>query len=416
MINVAFHYITKKLINLNNNPFSKNYDKSDNVPPMVKIFFNHFINYPSFYQDKFYFFNETKKNAFFLTVSKKSQFLLYFCKIQRTYFSFQRLAYLWKYKKAKIVVNTDMALNEINENQKNVMCIFHNGSKYLFRIQDLIQIIDAGLTHSYNFFAEPMQIKNPFNNLPFSKSTLYNIYFYIKFNTRLYPELLIKFFQVNFDLSYFLYYNEPLLREYAIKNYTTKSPSSILYNEIFRMLEKYNGQYKKEENKILIDPDFPKERLIKIMKPYILLYFNSIYSLTHIIKEQSKKELICKLNMFQKFNPQFGKKKIVFNYIRDGEEVQNFARVHIDFSEQHISFQDTTDFATSHLEVNNSKIIYPEGNMSMFNTLLHPTYDTSEETSEDTSDYEDELYENVVVPVYPLIGNDNYDEDTDSVS
>jgi hypothetical protein len=198
-------------------------------------------------------------------MSKKSQFLFYFCKIQRTYNSFQRLAYLWKYKKAKIVVNTDMALNEITEHQKNIMCIFHNGSKYLFRVQDLIQMIDAGLTHSYNFFAEPMQIKNPFNNLPFNKSTLYNIYFYIKFNTRLYPELLIKFFQVNFDLSYFLYYNEPLLREYAIKNYTTKSPSSILYTEIFRMLEKYNGQYKKEEKKTILISLLKIENLEKLI-------------------------------------------------------------------------------------------------------------------------------------------------------
>jgi hypothetical protein len=120
--------------------------------------------------------------------------------------------------------------------------------------------------------------------------------------------------------------------------------------------------------------------------------------------------------MFQKFNPQFGKKKIVFNYIRDREEVKNFARVHIDFSEQHISFQDTTDFATSHLEVNNSKIIYSEGNMSMFATALEPYDDTSEDTSEDTSDYEDE---NVVVPVYPFTTveeNDNYDEDVDADS
>lgn len=410
MIHNSFHYISNKIINPNNNPLSNHYDITDPVQPIVKTFFAHFITCPQAYKNKFYFLYETH-NSFFLLPHYKSHFLDLFCKVQKTYHSFQRLAYLFKYKKAKTVVTTDMALNEINENQKNIMCIFHNRSKYLFRIQDLIQIINAALTQSYNFFAEPIHIKNPFNNLPFDKSTLYNIYFYIKFNTILYPELVFKFFQVNFDLSYFLYYNEPLLREYAIKDYATKSPNNILYKDIMNMLTIFNEQYKKDDDKIIIDSNFPKDRLIKVMKPYILLYFNITYSLTPIVKEQSKRELIYKLKKFQQFNPRFGQKKIIFNHVCDKRDNHhNYTRIKIDFNFAHIPFQDTSDFATSHLEVTTSKIYhFEEENHHIFNNHEQDEpYYSSDDSTDDTSDTDHENHY--------LYTARNFEQDLDSVS
>ena len=44
--------------------------------------------------------------------------------------SSQYLVYNYKYKKAKIVVNTDMCLNELIPNSKNVICLFQNNSKF----------------------------------------------------------------------------------------------------------------------------------------------------------------------------------------------------------------------------------------------------------------------------------------------
>lgn len=347
-----FKYLSNKIINLQNHCFVLNYDSSDNIFPIIKTFFIQYINNPHSFINKYYFF-KTTYDSFFLNENAKTQFSDLFCKIQKTKFSFEKFAFLWKYKKAKHVVQTDMALNEIHDSQKNIICIHQDGSKYLFNIKDLINIINTSLTNSYIFFAEPVTIKNPFNNIPFNKSTLYNIYFYIKFNTDIYPELIFKFFQCNFDLTNFLYEYEPLLRDYSIKNYATKSPNNIIHREIMNMIQEFNEKYYQDENKIIIDKEFPVKRLIKIMKPYLLLYIKAKYSLIPIIRERVKRELNYKMLRFQNFNRQFGKKNMVFKY----DFYQTSAKkLRKQFNEKHPHFNETINFMNNHIEVNLNEV------------------------------------------------------------
>ena len=54
-----------------------------------------------------------------------------FYKIQRLYNILNRFVYNYKFKRAKIVVNSDMCLNELKEGDKNVISIIQNNSKYL---------------------------------------------------------------------------------------------------------------------------------------------------------------------------------------------------------------------------------------------------------------------------------------------
>ena len=353
---ILFCHIAKQIIDIENNIFSKNYDITDNTPPIVKTFFLHLFSSTN-YKSKFDFFNITI-NSIFIHNSKQ-QFIDIFCKIQKIYNSFRKFAHLYRYKKAKTAVYLDMALNEIKEYDKNIIGVYHNQYKYLFHIQDLIRIINASLTNTYMFFAEPLQVKNPFNNLPFNKSTLYNIYFFIKFNTNIYAELVFIFFQSNFDLTYFLYKNENLLREYAINNYVTKSPANIIYKEIINMIKKYNSTYKNKNQHIEIDPDFPVDRLIKIMKPYLLLYFKFTYSLIGAVKLQSRKEFIYKLKKFQKMYPCFGRKVAVLKY---NTSIKNFGKTSYitcyEFSDNHLPFYSENEFLTSHLSVENADLYY----------------------------------------------------------
>ena len=123
--------IINRVLNLNNNIFLKNY-KYDNIELSFKLLFTSIINKKITTKDKFIFFKESLKN--FLIKDKKEEFIGYFYKIQKTYNILNRFIYNYKYKKAQTVVNTDMCLNEINENDKHVICIFHNNSKYLFLI------------------------------------------------------------------------------------------------------------------------------------------------------------------------------------------------------------------------------------------------------------------------------------------
>jgi hypothetical protein len=205
-----------------------------------------------------------------------------------------------------------MELNEIVEGGNNIICIHHKNGKYLFKINDLLKIINNSLTNSHYFFSEPIAIKNPYNNLPFDKSNLYNIYFFIKFNTCYKVDLFEKYFAVNFNLSEFYHQYEFLLREYIITNYVNDSTQTQLRKHITNMIHEFNRLH--ITMKFKIDPEFPDHILIKIMKPYILLYITSLYSLVAIIRSNAVAKLKHKLTQFYKFNPAFGRKTAIINY------------------------------------------------------------------------------------------------------
>lgn len=284
-------------------------DAQDSNSP--HIFFQMFLKTPYTTQHKFEFYNKTNNNLFLNDITKH-RFNDMFYKIQRTYYAFNRLKNMFTYKYAKSNANTDMELNEIVEGGKHVICLHHKNGKYLFKINDLLKIINNSLTNSHYFFSEPIAVKNPYNNLPFDKSNLYNIYFFIKFNTCYKVDLFEKYFNTDFNLSEFYQQYEFLLREHILKNYVNDSTNSQLCKHITNMLSEFNKLH--INMKIKIDSEFPDTTLITIMKPYVLLYITSLYSLVAIIKSNAFAKLKCKLIQFYKFNPEFGRKTAVINY------------------------------------------------------------------------------------------------------
>ena len=300
----------------------------------------------------------------------KEEFIEYFYKVQKTYNVFNRFVYNYKYKKAQIVVNTDMGLNEINENDKNVMCIFHNNSKYLFLINDLIKIFNSSLTNSYMFFSEPKCIKNPYDNLPFNKSNLYNIYFFIKFKTYCRPELVFKFFQSNFKLNLFKFKNEQILRDYIIENFVYKSPSDTLLTEIKNMIKNFNMEclLSRKENRIVIDKEFPNDILIKIMRPYLLLYCISQYGYLEHMRNSSHIILKKKLLEFNNFNPQFGRKRYKILTMVTKDFKKKICGKILEFNDKHIEFTKkyNDEFLIDHLTYDENYYITGSSNAFIF--------------------------------------------------
>ena len=195
----TYKLIIKKIIKTDINFFAPDYKEDETIKYYIKMPFFLFeknLNIKNKYKN----LSETLEGFLLTDEKKREEFIDYFYKIQKTYNTLNRFVYNYKFKKTKIVVNTDMGLNELNENDKNVICIIDNNSKYLFHVNDLIKMINVSLTNSYLFFSEPKSVKNPYNNLPFNKSTLYNIYFHIRYKTDYYPELLFKFFECNFNI------------------------------------------------------------------------------------------------------------------------------------------------------------------------------------------------------------------------
>ena len=258
-------------------------------------------------QNKFKYIDQCMKNVFF-NEDIRTEFMNVFCKIQSVYHAFTRLSYIYKYKKSAIVVDEDLCMNKLQEHGKNVICVFQKNNRYLFNIRDLIKVVNSSLTNSHELFSLPLNVKNPYNNIVFNKSTLYNIYFFIKFNTNLYPELLFKFFNEGFNLRLFGKKQEHLLREYIIINYINNTCDDIIHEDILNMINYANTFI---ENPIFIDNTFPKKLLIQIMKPYLQLWMSGIHSLSSSTQRFCYKKFKTNMTYFSIYNPAFGRKIIV---------------------------------------------------------------------------------------------------------
>lgn len=306
----TFNLIIIHIINLKNNDFLFNYDND-------KLFLNTFLFMTT---NKFIHLNNITNNFYYKNYSERNNNIKHlFYKLQKIYHTLNNLIIRYKYKKAKIIVSTDLQLNSIKENDDNIISIYHNKLKYLFNIHDLLKLIYTSLTNSYLFFLEPLPIKNPYDNIPFGKSVLYYIYYFItnkmsmSFNKYEYIDIFLKFVDVNFNTSKYISKYEYILRECSIKNYINNSTKTQLRIEIENMIKFFNI-YQNKNKKIFIHNNFPNDELIKIMKPYLHLKLLSDFSLVLHVRKRCKSILNKKLIEFQKFNPKFGRKIINFNY------------------------------------------------------------------------------------------------------
>ena len=223
-------------------------------------------------------------------------------KTQRAYNGFALLAKIYRAKYIKPTITTDLLLNELHEKQKNTIKIFQNNSNYLFTIKDLINHIDVLLSNTQSFFAEPLPIKNPYNNIEFTEATLYNIYFKIKQSDYKFSTLFHNYFLCDFDLKRFKIENEYLIRDEYIKQYVYKTNTITLFRAMKRMLEASSNFEKKVSKQI------NKESFISILRPYYYLYLVYNY---HIEGTEKKKKSYILFNrkIFEllEYNPKFGR-------------------------------------------------------------------------------------------------------------
>jgi len=246
------------------------------------------------------------ENPFFC-LKVQNALLDLFSKTQKIMFALSKLVNSYKIKKMPIKIQTDLLLNDIDLSKKNIFMVFQHSVKYPFIINDLINIITTSLSNCSFFFAEPLDIKNPYNNIPFSKATLYSMYFFIRENLFSMPLLFDLFFHSNFDLNSFKINNENYIREVYIKNFVFRSRYNALYGYLMAMFEKYY-EYMPS---IVIDRDFPREKLVNIMRPYLQLYLLGNYLIIGSEKRYVTIHLLKKkLLQFSKHNPMFGRKII----------------------------------------------------------------------------------------------------------
>lgn len=262
--------------------------------------------YWEFYHD-IYFCNNIKFNML-SKYTENQEFIDIFCNIQKMIHGFSKLARLHILRKATIKNSHDLGLNPITHvNPRKTIQILQNKSIYILTLPELIQIITTSLSYINGFFIlEPYPAKNPYTNIPFNKSTLYNIYFAVKQSDYKMPALFHSFFLHHFKLLEFTEMNCDHILDYAIARHVNKSHYSVLYSAIMEMLSKHVLT-----NSLQISPDFPKDTLATIMRPYLHLYLRAFYSNTS--NEDwidLTDELHILLTNFYMFNPRFGRKYV----------------------------------------------------------------------------------------------------------
>jgi hypothetical protein len=382
----TFQIIISKVLKLENNLFSYNY-KKDNIEEIYKIMFYGFFKNIS----NIVYFNEIINNFYFINKQiQREKFIMYFSYIKKIYNSLNRFCFLYKYKKSKIMVNKDLQLNNININDKNVICIYHVKSKYLFKLDELLKIIFNSLTNSHLFISSPIPVKNPYNNLPFSKSILYNIYIYFIHNFNIinyikydYIDLFIKFKNCDFNMTKFINKYEHILRDYSINNYIKSSTKLNIISKINEMIKEFNKNLKWNYH-INIDKDFPNDILIKVMTPYLILYLNCLNSLIPVIKEQSKKDLYKKLHKFREYNPSFGRKIIISKFYFKKNFKIKLGKQNIVFDDKHIKFNEDNNFMKNHLSYQ-----YETNNLHLYSDIFEETEDQESEDSDMFEETED---------------------------
>ena len=251
-------------------------------------------------------------NNSLITDELKEDFFNLFSKIQKIYHVLNLFVFRYNCKNAVTQVKSDMFLNPIELGSPRVICIYQNNNKYLFTCNDLVNIINNSLGHNVELFADPLIIKNPYNNMPFGKSILYTIYFFMKKQSFIIPTLFHAFFLCNFNLSQFLINNEMILREYAINEFFNKSSINIICREIKLMI--LNSPYK---NSLKIHIKFPKEALAKALKPILRYYLDAYYSLNKTKRSFAIAKWKIQLDHFVNNNPGFGRRKVERRFFFD---------------------------------------------------------------------------------------------------
>ena len=289
--------------------------------------------------NKFHFLDGNLSNIF-LSNQQKSGFLRFFCDLQKKYHAIHKFIHIWRFKRASIQIDYDLYLNPI-ETSKNVITLLQNGKKYMFTAGNLINILEAALSNAPNFFVEPLVCKNPYNNVPFSKSTLYNIYFFINSSTFIMPTLFRNYFMCNFDLGRFRDDNEVIIRDVAISKY--------VYNTNWKQLEYAALNVLSRNEWFDIDIDFPGEKLVNIMRPYLYLYYINRYSCDTSKITTAYDQLQRKLYRLYRYNPKFGRKILTRTYDEKGKRYFKTT-----FNDDHASFHQTSNndsFMKSHIDV-----------------------------------------------------------------
>tara|TARA_Y100000992_G_scaffold299028_1_gene265155 strand:+ start:959 stop:2500 length:1542 start_codon:yes stop_codon:yes gene_type:complete len=256
-------------------------------------------------------------NGIFYNGDLKNEIFTNFCTCQKIYMGFLKLYNVYKWKKAKYYdIDYDFHGNLFKDQQsKYLIKILENKKIYVFKIHDLLNIIRHDLSNIFMpeylvLFQEPKQTKNPYTNIVFNKSTLYNIYFFLKSLPYFqYQELFEKFFKSDFNIKLYGIHYDYESREEAIRNYLKNLTIQEYFEGIKKMCKDYSNILDKKK---WVHSNFPKEKFVEAYKPFFIVHIFSKLTLSNTKYNFYNHYLLVKLKQFIKTNHSFGREYIKF--------------------------------------------------------------------------------------------------------
>ena len=158
------------------------------------------------------------------------------------------------------------------------------------------------------------------------------------------------------------------------------------------------------KNRILIDEDFPINKLSTIMKPYLFLFCKSLYSFHPQIKKQYSNLFKLRMLRFNKFNPQFGRKRYKIHYKITKNLKKKICGKETVFDEKCVNFYDNEKeneiFLSDHLKYDEDENDFILNN-SLFLNNSHEEhyyygviYEEDDDNDEDDHDYGGTIIDN----------------------
>lgn len=245
-------------------------------------------------------------NNKFIPDEVKNDLLSFFSDCQKVFLTLSRFVYLCKLKKAIIYdFDTDLysnPLNTIKSYNKLELYDIQSNTIYTFRLSDLINIINRSLSNSPYFFSSPLKIKNPFTNVPFNHSNLYNIYFKIKNSQLEMPILFYLYYKSWFNLDIFSEKYQSYIRDEYIKFYSKSVEPDEKFELLRSMIHEFNDT-------VYISFNFPQTTLIDAFGKIFYLYLIYSYSLLRNHRIYAKEIIVDFIDCVFAYSPLFGKKK-----------------------------------------------------------------------------------------------------------
>ena len=306
------------------NPYLNNYD-----------FINNFFCRSFIHKDKFEVYKEFNSNPF-LNSQKKIELENYFYNAQKIYHIYKKFYNKKTFQKYKHHSgNIDLFHNSLDLcTLRYKISLICDDIIYNFNINDIIRLINSGLVYSPDFFPEPKLPSNPWTNIQFSKTNLYNIYFHIADNNILMSQLFYSFFRCNWNINKFLSRYEAVIRDKSISHYYDDISLISKYNDIIIMLRKYRSVIPN----LNIHPRFSKTELVEKLEHLLPLHLTCEYTHNPTNRLLTKRDLKRALQKFNRENPRFGRifltpRRYVnrtilpvtqrVNHIEEGSELQN---------------------------------------------------------------------------------------------